>query len=149
MCNRQRGGGVIYCHPNYYEWQTDHGINGWLLNERLPLPNRLFRIDHHETEAQKINIPTLTLWLQVVASASPRADLTIRQTLIFPPQAVKLLSIDERPNFAHLLCSICDTVLEAYGNDLLSIVLCLSFIACLLSPVYVAACTSNKTIKFI
>lgn len=151
----REGGRRSHLLPSKLLWVTNRPLgNGWLLMGLKDCPSQSTIFEQTVIKrARRINIHSLTCSLQVIASGSRRVDLTGRQTpfSLPPPPGSETVESEERlQHLQHVVWQIyCVPFAILSLNCIefisLSIVLCLSFIDCLLSPIYVAACMS-KTI---
>lgn len=143
MCSRERGGEVIYCHSNYYEWQTDHQGNGWLLMGMRNWPSQSIVFEQTTIKhAWKINLHSVTCSV-CFRPPQGRINCWTKSFSSLGSETVEFSLHTAPHSLANLFYSIYYIVLKVYWVYLLSIVLHLSFVDCLLSLVYVAACTSK------
>ncbi len=133
--------------PSKLLWVTNRLLgNGWLLMGMRDCPFLSSILEQTMIkQAWKINIQSLTCSLLVAASWSHEADLTDEYSSSLCSETVEFWWKTAARSLANLLRSICYIVLKVHWIYVWSIMLYLSFIDCLLSPVYEAACMS-KTI---
>lgn len=122
--------------PSKLLWVTNRPLgNGWLLMDMRDYPSQsaIFWTDHHKTDLE---------------NKHSQCDLLPSGSCFGIPQYwfnCYRNSDESLWHFFNLMCSICYIVLKVHWIYLPSLVLYLSFINCLLFPVYEAACES-KTI---